>query len=416
MSKLDNAHGLVIGIANYQDAYIPDFPEAVLNDAKAIYEVLVDEQLCAYPKDQVTLLRNDEATLERIRQELYLIAQRCTPESIVFIYISSHGAFIEVGAMPGGYIVPVDAKFSSFDELARTSFSSDDFTTALHNIKAGKVTVTLDCCHSAGIGQPKALDALTFKTLPDSYYDRLKQGNGRVIMASSRSDEESVIFKDARNSLYTTHLLAGLRGGIPSADGMIRIFDLFEYLQPLVTADNPKQHPIFKAEIEENYPIAVYLGGGKVAAPAKSADGFRYDAYISYVDQGEDSKWVWETLTPKLEKAGLQVAVSGDVETPGVARVVNIERGIKQAKRTVIVLSNAYIANHMAEFEHTLAQTLGVSEGTYRLLPVKIEEIDEGLLPTRLSMLTSLNLAHPQRAEREFKRLLDALQGPLPTM
>ncbi len=57
---------------------------------------------------------------------------------------------------------------------------------------------------------------------------------------------------------------------------------------------------------------------------------------------------------------------------------------------------------------------MGIQEGSYRLLPVKVEEIEENKLPTRLSMLTTLNLIHPHRAEREFDRLVKALQGPLP--
>jgi hypothetical protein len=132
------------------------------------------------------------------------------------------------------------------------------------------------------------------------------------------------------------------------------------------------------------------------------------------VDREPDATWVWETLLPRLEAAGLRVAVSGDVEAPGVARVVNIERGLEQAKRTVMVLSEAYLADNMADFENVLAQTMGIQEGTYRLLPVRIGPFAEEQLPARLSMLTTLTMTHPRRAERAFGRLVDALQGPLP--
>ncbi|CCF82517.1 hypothetical protein NITHO_1250001 [Nitrolancea hollandica Lb] len=115
-----------------------------------------------------------------------------------------------------------------------------------------------------------------------------------------------------------------------------------------------------------------------------------------------------------MVQGGLRIAVSGDVKEPGVAQVVGIERGIKQAKRTVIVLSEAYLVDHYADFENVLAQTMGIQEGTYRLLPVKIEPIDDCRLPLRLNMLTTLDLAHPHRASREFDRLVQALRGPLP--
>jgi len=134
----------------------------------------------------------------------------------------------------------------------------------------------------------------------------------------------------------------------------------------------------------------------------------------SYVDKEPDTTWVWETLVPRLEQAGLRVAVSGDVEAPGVARVVNIERGIRQAKRTVVVLSDAYLTDNFADFQNVLAQTMGIQGGTYRLLPVKIASVDESKYPTRLSMLTTLDMIHPRRAESEFDRLVKALRGPLP--
>jgi hypothetical protein len=298
--------------------------------------------------------------------------------------------------------------------LAQTAISGVELTEALRHIPARKVVVVFDCCHAGGIGQPKEAVALVLKAgLPESYYEALATGQGRVILASSRSSESSWVLPSDSNSLFTTHLLAGLRGGIASDDGLIRIFDLFEYLQPKVTADQPAQHPVFKAELEENFPVALRLGGQKASAP-KDEQGFRYDAYVSYVDKEPDVTWVWDTLVPRLETVGLRVAVSGDVEEPGVARVVNIERGIRQAKRTVVVLSDAYLADNMADFENVLGQTMGIQEGSYRLLPVKIAPIDEDHIPVRISQLITLDLTHPRRAEREFDRLVQALQGPLP--
>ena len=94
--------------------------------------------------------------------------------------------------------------------------------------------------------------------------------------------------------------------------------------------------------------------------------------------------------------------------------MVNTERGIQQAKRTLVVLSPGYLEDNMADFENVAAQSIGIEEGSYRLLPVKIEPIDEERLPSRLRMLATLDLAHPRRADREFDRLAEALRGPLP--
>ncbi len=415
MPAMDNAYALVVGIANYEQ--INKLPPTVLNDARGIRDLLVGPQHCAYPPENVQLLLDGEATAERIRSALKRLAEATDSDSTAFLYISGHGGRVETGPYAGEYLLPVDVVPN---RVNKTAISGDAFTEALRAIPARKVVVLLDCCHSAGIGQPKDATAPGMKAgFSDRYYEALKQGRGRAILASSRSTEYSWVLPGAENSLFTQHLLAGLRGGIASDDGLIRIFDLFEYVQPKVTAGQSGQHPIFKAELEENFPVALYLGGQK-GVVSRDEEGFRYDAYVSYVDREPDATWVWDTLVPRLVETQnlaslhLRVAVSGDVEQPGVARVVNVERGIRQAKRTVLVLSDAYLADHMADFENVLAQTMGIQEGAYRLLPVKIAAIDEARLPTRLSMLSTLNLTHPRRAEREFGRLVQALRGPLP--
>ena len=418
MATMENAHALIIGVAHY--SFINQLPDTVIKDARDIHDVLVDPAGCSYPPENVKLLLDGEADKSAILQELAGLAHKCNEDSTAFIYLSSHGGRLDSGPFAGEYMLPVDALYITDQTLASTAISSSAFTEALRAIKARKITVILDCCHSAGIGQPKEVRDALAPSLKEGLRETLQQvlqsGHGRVIMASSRDTESSYILPGAKNSLFTQHLLGGLKGGVISQDGLIRIFDLFEHIQPLVTKDNANQHPVFKAEIEENFPIALYCGGDKKNVAVITDDGFRYDVYISYVDEGADAEWVWGKLVPRLEAEGLSVAVSDDVQQPGVARVVNVERGIKQARRTLVVLSNKYLANNMGGFENILAQTLGIDEGTWRVLPVKIEEIDQGRLPVRLGLLASANLAHPTRADREFGRLIKALKGPLPTM
>jgi hypothetical protein len=174
--------------------------------------------------------------------------------------------------------------------------------------------------------------------------------------------------------------------------------------------------PVLKHKFKKSSPLGLGESPKRPAEFDQSQENFQYDVYISYVEQEPDTSWVWDVLLPRLERANLRIAVSGDMASPGVARVVNIENGIRQAQRTIIVLSAAYLANYEATFENILGQTMGIQEGTYRLLPIKALPFDSGQLPTRLSMLTTLDLAHPHRAEREFERLIQALREPLPQM
>lgn len=61
-----------------------------------------------------------------------------------------------------------------------------------------------------------------------------------------------------------------------------------------------------------------------------------------------------------------------------------------------------------------LAQTMGIDEGTYRLIPLTFAALDRRRIPARLAMLTTLDLSRPDRTAREFDRLIRALRGPIP--
>ena len=90
MPTLDNAHGLVVGIANYQ--HITKLPSTVVKDAQDICNLLSDPQHCGYLPDNVQLLLDGEATQAAIRQALACLAERSDPDSVVFFYLSSLGS------------------------------------------------------------------------------------------------------------------------------------------------------------------------------------------------------------------------------------------------------------------------------------------------------------------------------------
>ncbi|GAA6618390.1 caspase family protein [Scytonema sp. NUACC26] len=407
MSVIGSAHALVVGIANYQK--IKGLPETVLKDAKDIYELLINPQHCSYLPDNVQLLLDTEATQTALLQALAKLAERSNQNSTVFIYISSHGGQLKSGSYAGEYLLPVDTDFTSEALLAQTTISGTQFTEALRAIPAQKLVVIFDCCHSGGIGQPKDTDATEIKTgLPESYYDTLKQGRGRVILASSRSTEQSYILPGAGNSLFTQHLLDGLKGEVIAPGGVIRILDLFSYLQPKVTKDWPQQHPILKAEIEENFPVALYMGG-KAATPLPTTspnDAYEYDVFISYLAKDADKTWVRKTLLPSLESKGLRVAI--DSRFPlGVPLIISMERAIQQSRYTLVILSLSYLESSYGEFENLAAQHLGLEESKYRLIPIVREECTPRL---GLRILFLLDMTDEDEFDTNMERLVYQLR------
>ena len=400
---MENAHALVIGIAHYHN--VRQLPQTVLNDAKQIHATLIDEGFGAYTPDNVHLLRDDEATKGAIQSALTILATTTNHDSTVFIYFSGHGGRIETGPFVGEYLVPVDAVIDSDETLACSCIASAELTEALRVISARRLVVIFDCCHAGGIGEPKDLNGAEFKMLPESYFETLKSGRGRVILSSSRSDELSWILNGAENSLFTQHLLAGLRGNANGAGGVIRIFDLFNYVQPRVTQDKPIQHPIFKAELEENFAIALFKGGTKAVTTVRPPqDHYEFDAFISYSESKTDRRWV-RNFIQSLQTANFKIAV--DYLAPlGMPKITFAEEAVTKSRYTLVILSPAYLASRFAEFQSLIAQHLGQEQSQYRVVPLMIEECTPRL---GLRILPILDMTDSAEFEFNFDRLLDYL-------
>lgn len=262
-SKFPNGHALVIAISAYKE--VNQLPPEIANDASAIRAVLTAQEYCGYDPKNTTLLLNEQATLEAIRRELDSLANRSSSTDTVCIYFSGHGANLGNSTDPVSALIPVDCEPSN---ILKTVLMEEEFSAALTKIKAQRLLVFIDACHSGGAGSLKSLgdNSATNLGFSDKTLGRLAQGTGRVIIASSRASETSLILHGASNSLFTEHLVGALKGAAyTQGDGLIRVFDVFNYVSEKVQAAVPgKQHPIFKAsDLEDNFPIALNCGGIK---------------------------------------------------------------------------------------------------------------------------------------------------------
>jgi hypothetical protein len=421
MATLTNAYALAIGIANYASA--PALPENVRWDAQDLHAVLTDPDLCAYPVENATLLLDGEATGARIRQALGDLAHRSDAESTITIYFSGHGGRVPAGEFAGEYLLPVDVRYGVGDlaGLAASAIRSDEFTALLKTVPARKMLVILDCCHAGSVGYIKdAIDPATLagvtKGFSHAAYETLATGRGRIVFASARPEEKSYLLPGDRNSLFTKHLLAGLRGDVKSEDTTIRVSRLWEYLWPRVNEAIPQQHPIFKGEMEESFPVALYRGGQQSIIPTDE-QGYEYDAFLSFAQVEPDLGYVWTELVPFLQEKGVRLAIAGDPEViePGVEMVIGIPEVMARCKRTLMVLTPAYFDDAWANFSAIVDATEGIEEGKHRLLPLIVDpELDRATLPAFVRVLQPLDLTHPYLGKRNLETLAARLKGPLP--
>jgi TIR domain/Caspase domain len=368
MPTLNNTHGLVIGIADY--AEIRKLPK--VRDADDLAAALVDPALCGYDPKHLTVLLDGDASREKIRAGFATLKKRCDGDSTVFLYFSGHGGQILEGANKGQYLLPVDVVYPGEKDLARTAISGAEFTGALKAIKARRLTVVLDCCHAGGIGEPRELEAAEHieTGLSDGYLNELKSGTGRVIISATRGTDPAHVRDGARYGVFTGHFLDGLRGAARGDGGVIRILDLYSYVQAKVVADQPNQRPVLKVELEENYPIVLYHGGKLPARDLgeRPDDGFKYDVFLSYRGQDPDKAWVRRTLYPRLKAEGLKVCLDTVDFRPGEPVIHEIERAVTESRYTMAVLTPAYLTSNFADFENVIAQHLGLEQSQRRFL------------------------------------------------
>ena len=265
-------HAVVIGVANYRNA--APLPDAVLNDARDVAATLKSKAYCGYDDRNVHLLLDGDATLDRIRAVLAFVAQTSEPDDTVVIFFSGHGALLGDPTDPVSALLPVECDGRKLDT---TSLSEAEFSSALQQFAVQRLLVLIDACHSAGAGSFKGSQGgdLTALGYSEKSLVRLAEGTGRVLIASSRADEQSWVLPNARNSVFTSHLLDALHGRArTSGDGLIRVFEIFNHVAQLVKRDVPgRQHPVFRAsELEDNFPVVLDRGGVKSAPqPAASA-------------------------------------------------------------------------------------------------------------------------------------------------
>ncbi|WP_202966752.1 caspase family protein [Cupriavidus sp. IDO] len=258
-------HALLIGVANYQQ--ISSLPAAILNDVNDVAATLSSPAYCAYTPANIVTLLDASATRAAVLKGLDELAARAGPDDTACVFFSGHGAVVGSPGNEDSLLVTVD---SDLADIENTSISSDELAAALAQIKAKRLLVFIDACHAGGAAISKSLTDGKGHEVKSGYtqntFAKLAVGSGRALMASCRADEVSAVFIGARNSVFTTALLAGLRGAADkSASGFIKVFDLFNYVSEEVPKLIPDdQHPIFKADnLEANFAVALSQGGRK---------------------------------------------------------------------------------------------------------------------------------------------------------
>ncbi|MEZ4863423.1 MAG: caspase family protein [Caldilineaceae bacterium] len=242
-----------------------DLPVTV-QDATGLANILTDESRCHFAQAAVKLLTEGAATRAAVLSGLDTMATM-PADATAIIYFSGHGYQVESSMGLSYYLMP-----NGYDvrKLYQTAISSQEFAAKLAAIPAKRLLLLLDCCHAGGLAydNTKALDlTLTKAPLPPESATLFAQGSGRIVIASSRADEVSLV--GTPYSLFTRALIDGLAGqGVAQLDGYVRALDLAFYAREMVPGwSKGRQHPLAEIAQADNFVIAHYANGEKNPRP-----------------------------------------------------------------------------------------------------------------------------------------------------
>lgn len=226
---------VVIGVSDYADSRIPGLRYAA-KDAQALHEWLVSPSGGRYAPSRVKLLLNRNATAAAIKEALYTWLRQAIEEDVVVIYFAGHGSPDSPDTPQNLYLLPHDTRY---DAIASTGFPMWDVETALKRfIKAKRVVVLADACHSGGVG---ATFDVARRALGDVQPNRISSGLqnlatvGEGIAVISASDDRQLSAESAKfgggHGVFTHYLLEGLKGRADyNRDSRVTLGELIPYL------------------------------------------------------------------------------------------------------------------------------------------------------------------------------------------
>jgi uncharacterized caspase-like protein len=251
---------LVVGIGSFTDSQIPRLNYTTA-DADAFADALKDPAIGQFPADNVHVLTDAQATTKNIKEQLNWIARHAGANDLVVIYVATHGTPRTVDSAGGAnYLVTYDTEAYSganFDEdaLYATAYPMVELANAVATrMKALRTVVFLDTCYSGGAAGPGAVattDKLANTAPSQAMLAHMSLGTGRIVMAASQNNEESLESDKLHHGYFTYYLLQALKTG----KGMTPLSQVYasvaQQVSQSVSAQGAHQHPVMNRSSED---------------------------------------------------------------------------------------------------------------------------------------------------------------------
>jgi formylglycine-generating enzyme required for sulfatase activity len=184
--------------------------------------------------DQLTFINEPSHS---ILQSVNRLFSQAGPNDQILVYYSGHGKQDAAGHL---HLATIDTEVAA---LETSSIGVGILRRLIDNYACKQMALILDCCYSGAVGA----DFLRKGDLDD----RLKQmfrDRGIYILTASTATQAAREKEGDDYSLFTKHLLAGIKDGEADydGDGLVSLGDLYEYVRRRV----PKEAPQFPTKWE----------------------------------------------------------------------------------------------------------------------------------------------------------------------
>ena len=253
----------IVGVSKYEfhDAGLNDLQYAD-SDSRSVREFLLRPEGGGFKPADILYMENSGATTEVVRDALLRFLPKAGPNDLVFIYIAGHGSPDPFDPQKL-YFILHDTKVA---DMPKTALRMSELQELLdHVVRAQRVVVFIDACHSAGVSSNKLVTGRQLERLENNvfnlYASKLYQETGRAVLTSSDVGEVSEEGSNwgGGHGVFTWALLEGLRGSADrNHDKIITAGELFDYVSEQVREQTRfRQNPRSLSGTNRDFPLAV---------------------------------------------------------------------------------------------------------------------------------------------------------------
>lgn len=242
-------HVLAVGVTAYRDSSLRRGVRFAAEDARALKDTLeVPGRLADARLGTVRLLRDAEATRERIYKELEEMARVVQPGDRFVLYLAGHGT-----ALDGEYYFLTQELDNGGNEaVRRQALSGKELRERLSRIQSRSTLLLFDTCSSGTYGSTAQQDL-------KASVKRFEQLDGRLMLASAGDRRMALESPFRQHGIFTAVVIEGLLGKADfSKDRVVKATELLNYVVetvPEITKEQFRERQEPYQSSQGNFPL-----------------------------------------------------------------------------------------------------------------------------------------------------------------